>query len=136
MNRQERLLRIVFIAGAVTDALALLPLLFPPMARMLWGFEDASGAYRFATGYAAALMLGWTLLLLWAWRSPLERKAVALLTNAVIAGLILAEVAAVLDGALPVSRVLPTWVLQAALLALFATAYHLKPAGQSAQPHA
>lgn len=30
--RQERLLRIAFFAGALTDAGALLPMLFPPLA--------------------------------------------------------------------------------------------------------
>ena len=39
-SEQEKLLRVAFLAGAVTDALALVPMLFPPMARLLWGFED------------------------------------------------------------------------------------------------
>ena len=44
-DRRERLLRAAFLAGAVTDALALGPLLFPPLARLLWGFDDPSGAH-------------------------------------------------------------------------------------------
>jgi hypothetical protein len=121
---QERLLRIAFLAGAVTDALALIPMLFPSMAKLLWGFDDVSGAYRFAMGYGASLMLGWTLLLLWAYRRPLERRVVAALTVVVIYGLVLSEVAAVLGGSFAVWRMAPTWCLQAGLLALFALAYH------------
>jgi hypothetical protein len=121
---QERLLRFAFLAGAVTDALALVPMLFPPMAKLLWGFDDTSGAYRFAMGYGASLMLGWTLLLLWAYRRPLERRVVAALTVVVIYGLVLSEVAAVLSGAIAAWRMVPTWLLQAGLLALFAYAYH------------
>jgi hypothetical protein len=124
MERQERLLRTAFLLGAVTDALAVIPMLFPPMAGLLWGFEAHGGPYRFAMGYAAALMLGWTGLLLWAARRPLERAFVAPLTVFVIYGLAATEIVAVLAGDLNVWRVVPTWVLQAGLLALFATAYH------------
>jgi hypothetical protein len=42
----------------------------------------------------------------------------------VIYGLAATEVAAVFAGHVPLARMLPTWVLQAGLLALFATAYH------------
>jgi hypothetical protein len=82
------------------------------------------GPYRFAMGYAASLMAGWTALLLWAYRKPVERAFVAILTMIVIAGLIATEIAAVLFGTLHASRMAPTWILQAALLALFSTAYY------------
>ena len=123
-DRQESLLRIASLAGAVTDAAAMLPLLFPPMARLMWGFDDPSGAYRFAMGYAASLMLGWTALLIWAYQRPLERAFVAALTVLVIYGLAATEVVAVLSGHLAVWRMIPTWILQAVLLGLFASAYH------------
>ena len=121
---QARLLRIAFLAGAVTDAGALLPMLFPPLARLLWGFEDTSGAYRFAMGYGASLMLGWTALLVWASQRPLERAFVAPLTILVIYGLVATEIAAVASGIVPAWRMVPTWILQAALVGLFASAYH------------
>ena len=123
-TRQARLLRRAFLLGAITDALALVPMLVPPMATLLWGFEDFSGAYHFAMGYGAALMLGWTALLVWAYQRPLERRFVAALTVLVIWGLVAAEVAAVASGHLPAWRMLPTWCLQAVLLFLFASAYH------------
>ena len=124
VDRQARLLRAAFVAGAVTDALALLPMLLPEMARLLWGFDGLGGPYRFAMGYGAALMAGWTVLLIWAYRRPIERAFVAALTVFVIYGLAATEVVAVVSGVLPAWRMAPTWVLQAALLGLFATAYH------------
>jgi hypothetical protein len=123
-HRQARLLRIAFLVGAITDALALVPMLVPPVARLLWGFDATSGPYRFAMGYGAALMLGWTLLLVWARARPLERRFVAVLTVVVIYGLAGAEVAAVVGGDIAAWRMAPTWCLQATLLALFASAYH------------
>ncbi|MBI3758799.1 MAG: hypothetical protein HY269_03490 [Deltaproteobacteria bacterium] len=123
-DRQTQLLRAAFLAGAVPDALAVIPMLFPPMARLLWGFENLGGPYRFAMGYGASLMAAWTALLIWAYQRPIERAFVAALTVFVIYGLVATEIAAVFSGALPAWRMVPTWVLQAILLSLFATAYH------------
>jgi hypothetical protein len=122
-NTQVRLLRIAFATGAVTDALAVLPMLFPALARILWGFTDQSGPYGFAMGYAASLMLGWTGLLAWAYRKPIERRFVAILTLFVICGLVVTELIAVLFGDMTVERMVPTWCLQAALLGLFGIGY-------------
>jgi len=124
MPTEEKLLRTAFDAGAVTDALALLPMLVPPLASLLWGFDDVSGAYRFATGYGASLMLGWTALLVWAYQRPLERRFVAALTVLVIYGLVATEIVAVATGRLALWRMVPTWCLQATLVALFAGGFH------------
>ena len=123
-DRRAQLLRTAFLAGAVTDALAVIPMLSVTMARVLWGFEDLGGPYRFAMGYGASLMAAWTGLLLWAYQRPIERAFVAALTVLVIYGLVATEIVAVVSGALPVWRMIPTWALQAVLLGLFVTAYH------------
>ncbi len=123
-ERQAHLLQRAFLLGAITDALALIPMLIPWIASVLWGFTDPSGAYRFAMGYGASLMLGWTVLLLWAYQRPMERRFVAALTVLVIYGLVLTEIVAVLSGHLEARRIVPTWCLQGVLLFLFASAYH------------
>ncbi len=123
MKSQEPVLRVAFLAGAVTDAFALVPMLVPSMARLLWGFEHPTGSYWFAMGYGASLMLGWTLLLLWAYQRPVERRGVALLTLVVIAGLVTTESVVVARGDLNPLRMIPTWAIQGALVALFAKAY-------------
>ncbi len=124
MMGEERWLRTAFLAGAVTDAVAVLPLVVPELARLLWGFAESSGSTRFAMGYAASLMLGWTALLVWAYQRPMERRFVAALTVIVIYGLVLTEVVAVRSGQIALWRMVPTWGLQAILLGLFAGAYH------------
>ncbi len=123
-NRQFHLLQAAFAAGAITDALALLPMLFPPLAKVMWGIADESGSYRFAMGYGAALMLGWTGLLMWAYQRPSERRFVALLTILVICGLVITEILSVLAGSVAFGRMIPTWILQAILLALLGIGYH------------
>ena len=131
MWSQEKVLRVAFLVGAITDALAILPMLIPPLAKLIWGFEDVSGAYQFAMGYGASLMLGWTVLLIWAYQKPLERKVVAALTVLVVCGLVLTEIVAVLSGHLSVGRMLPTWFLQTILLCLFAVGFHYAKLRQS-----
>ncbi len=61
--REPRVLRAVFLAGAVTDAVALLPMLLPSFAALPWGLRDISDGYQLAMKCAASLMFGWTLLL-------------------------------------------------------------------------
>jgi hypothetical protein len=82
-------------------------------------------------GYAASLMLAWTALLLWASRRPLERDFVAPLTVLVIDGLVATELVSLIVGDVERWRIVPTLILQAGLLWLFASAYHgwrLRPA--------
>jgi hypothetical protein len=124
IERQAQLLRMAFLAGAITDALALIPMLSPSMANLMWGFEDFGAPYTFARGYGASLMAAWTALLLWAYRSPIERAFVAALTVFIIYGLAATEIVVVMSGGMPLWRMVPTWVLQAILLGLFASAYH------------
>lgn len=120
MARSATILRVAFLVGAVADALALIPMLFPSVATVLWGIEEQSPGFHFASASAAALMLGWTALLLWAYRRPIERRAVAGLTILVVVGLAIAEIWAVSSSLIPVSRIVPIWALQVLLVALFA----------------
>jgi hypothetical protein len=119
----EKRLRIAFAAGAVTDALAIIPMLSPTVAELASGVTPSPFNSVIAAGYSASLMLGWTLLLLWAYRRPVERRFVAVLTVIVIVGLVCAEILAVMAGAMSFARTVPTWVLQAVLIGLFARAY-------------
>ena len=80
--------------------------------------------YRYAMGMGASLMVGWTALLLWADRRPMERKGVLPLTVLpVIAGLAANQARGVLAGFLPLAAVLPVWALQLGLCALFLSSY-------------
>ena len=120
--REARVLRGVFLAGAVTDAVALLPMLLPSLATLIWGLRDASDSYQLAMRCGASLMLGWTLLLVWASRRPLERYVIAPFTVLVVGGIIVSEIAGAAAGVVDAWRVVPTWCLQAILLVLFAWA--------------
>jgi NADH:ubiquinone oxidoreductase subunit K len=74
-------------------------------------------------GYGASLMFAWTLLLLWAYQRPLERRFAAVLTLFVIAGLAATEIAVVVSGHVTLVRMVPSLAIQATLAYLFTTAY-------------
>ena len=118
-------LRVAYWVGAVFDALTLVPMLVPAVGASIFGLKHfaPSPAYQYAMALAAALMLGWTALLLWADREPLERRGVLLLTILVVVGLAGAGVYAVASGTIVFDRMVPTWLCQAAISSYFLFAY-------------
>lgn len=132
-----RWLRISYWVGAVVDAAAAVQMLWPPLFGFGMGLPDFNpGAdYRYAMGMGASLMLGWTALLLWADRKPMERRGVLPLTVfPVIAGLASNQARGVWVGFLPALAVLPIWALQVGLGALFLASYWRACRASAARP--
>jgi len=89
MNNKIRWLRISYWAGAIVDAYAAIRWMFPEM----FSGPRADIGYNLGMKWGVALVLGWTLLLIWADRKPLERKDILLLTICpVIVGLMITSV--------------------------------------------
>jgi hypothetical protein len=122
------LLQIAFLAGAVTDGLAVIPMLSRRIGTALFGGDRSRDniEYRFAMGIGAALMAGWTLLLLWGAASPIARRAILLLTVfPVITGIVLATVFAVGRGLISRSRTIPLWIHLGAVSLFYILVYVL-----------
>jgi hypothetical protein len=127
MNKHNAVfwLRVSYWVGAIVDGIAAIAILFPKLTRFFLGFEPIPDpAYRFAIGMGAALMLGWTILLLWADQDPLARKGVLLITVfPVVLGIVGTEIYAVASGFIPLGKMVPTWALQILLISLFSASY-------------
>jgi len=126
VNRSVLLLRVCYWFGAIVDGAMVVPMLAPSLAGSLFGIEKFSPGvdYRYAMMIGASLMLGWTALLIWADRKPIERRAVLLLTAfPVVLGLAAAGVYAVAAGLISVGHMAPTWVIQVVILTAFTYAY-------------
>jgi hypothetical protein len=82
MRKKILLLRICYWIGAVADAISATVMLLPTVGGSMYGILDFNPGYeyRYAMGLGASLMLGWTFLLIWADKKPVERRGVLLLT--------------------------------------------------------
>jgi hypothetical protein len=126
MNDRIRLLRVAYWVGAMLDGLVLVPMLVPAVCAAMFGIPNFQPGpdYRYATAVGAALMAGWTVLLIWADRRPLERRGVILITAVpVVIGMTGANLYGIASGLFLVSRAIPTMALQAAVFALFLVAW-------------
>jgi hypothetical protein len=127
MNNKVRWLRISYWIGAIIDGIVFLRMLFPDTMPINDGLAvtlPTDALTRFAVGPGAALMIGWTVLLIWADRKPLERKGVLLITVfPVIVGIALANLTAVVSDIATLKTMGFTFVVQACLVALFTFSY-------------
>jgi hypothetical protein len=119
MEQRVIWLKIAFLAGAIMDAITLIPMLTPLAATIIWGFTNITGEYLFAMWFGAALMLGWTLLLVWAYQKPLDRRFVAVLSIIVVIGLMSANAAGFAFQILGMMQFASTLVIQCVILVLF-----------------
>ena len=94
------------------------PILFS-FFNQLTGFTPTP-AFKAVAGMGAPLMFGWTVLLIWADRKPVERKAVLLITLIPIIGNLVNQVFNVTSGFVTVNSAIPQWIMQVLLIALFA----------------
>jgi hypothetical protein len=86
--------------------------------------DGLGGDFRYALAVGAALMLGWTFLLIWADRKPVERRGVLLLTIfPVKVGLDLANIYLFVYGYVTVKGMFPSWILSFSLYVLFIYSY-------------
>lgn len=119
-------LRFAYWFGAVFDGAMLVPLLFPAAAGAMLGLDrfEPGADYRYAAFLGAALMAGWTALLIWGGQQPVERRGVLLLTAVpVVVGLAGAGAYAVASDLVRVPFMLPVFVCQAVGCAIFVSAY-------------
>ncbi len=123
------LLRISFIVGAVTDGLAVIPMVFPSIGSALFGGNSSrsnNAEYRFAMGIGASLMAGWTLLLIWGSLDPIGRRDILILTLIpVIIGIVVSTVIAVRKHVFVLNKVIPLWIHLGLVNILYVVSYAL-----------
>ena len=110
--------------GAVVDLAAAIgmsvPRLYGPTLRATGSFDRSRPEFGYALGTGAPLMWGWTGLLLWADRRPVERRGVLALTLLpVLAGLIANDARGVQRGLFGRRGVVAVRALQVVLAVLF-----------------
>ena len=125
MNKKLAYLRFCYWLGAILDLITAVFYFFPSFVARQFGIDPVvAPVTRFVLGHAAALMFGWTFLLIWADRDPIKRRGVLLLTVfPVIVGLLLSGIYLTCTGTVPLSRMIGSFVWQTALMIVFGSAY-------------
>lgn len=121
-----KILKIAFWIGAITDALAAIIMIFPELRVYIFGSDNLiiTPEYRYALGMGAALMVGWTVLLIWGSLKPSERKGLLIITVfPVIAGIVIAQIQAVSSGYIETIRMIPLWIHLTLISSFFLFAY-------------
>lgn len=123
--RQVLWLRIAYWAGIIMDAIAAIQMLFPQLLIRMHGIDLVPTAeFNFAMRYGAPLMIGWTVLLFWADRKPVERKDILLITAfPVVVGYVAIVIYAIVSGFATLGNMIPAFIMQAVLLTLFTIGY-------------
>ena len=117
-------LRLAYWWGIIVDGVMAVLMLIPPLYLRFTSLNlKAEAGFAYGLLNAAPLMIGWTILLLWADRKPVERKAILPLTLPVIAGYVSVEVYALFIGVATLGSLLPTLAAQAVVSALFIYGY-------------
>lgn len=126
MDKKVFLLRLCYWIGIIFDGAMVFPLLSPKILGVMFGIPNFNPDvnFRVVSFVGAALMAGWTVLLFWADRKPVERRDILLITlYPVLSGLILACIYAVAQGMTKIGWMLPTFTLQGILFVLDHVAY-------------
>ena len=112
MKNQKKkmfLIKFPYWLGIGADALWAVALFFPSIYGNLIGDPEFVPDFqtRQILSIAGVLMTGWTLLLWWAVRKPIERRGVILLTAVpVVSGLVIIELISLFNG-----NALPVWII-------------------------
>ncbi len=123
----RELLRMSYRVGIMADALAALMML----GQAIFGHQSPLTRYtpqlpyRYAMGMGGSLMVGWTLLLIWADRDPEARRGVLPITVVVLIGMLANGLAASLAGFTKMSSLLPLFLIEVAMIILFSVSYLL-----------
>ncbi len=125
MEGNTNWLRISYWVGAIADAVAAMAMFAQAVFARPSPLSDyvPEIPYRYAIALAGSLMLGWTVLLIWADRRPYERRGVLLITIMVILGLAGSGVFAITFDFIALSRQAPILLFQTLLVLLFAASY-------------
>ena len=124
MKNRVLWLRVTFWWGIIADAIETIRMAVPKLFLASTGIKlSPDVGFRFGLLYGVPVMLGWTLLLFWANRRPLERKGVVLCLIPVVVAYIVVGIVGISMGIVTLSKMIPTFFLQTVLVGLCIFSY-------------
>jgi hypothetical protein len=121
-----KLLKTSYWIGIIADALATILLFSPKIANIVLQPQpfEISEVYLYVSRIAGALMLGWTVLLIWGVKKPIERAGILIITLfPVVTVLAIAAILFVKSNQIAFDKVLPMFILYVVLFATYIPSY-------------
>lgn len=126
MKKTKILLRVTYWWGIIADALAAILMMMPKLFIANTGVNlPNSTGFSYGLLFGMPVMLGWTVILFWADRKPLERKGVLLCLIPALLAYIGVEIYAITTGINTFSNTFPIFLLQTIILVLSITSLTL-----------
>ena len=122
----RKLLKVSYWIGIIADALATILLFSPKIVNMVLQPQpfEISEIYLYVSRVAGALMLGWTVLLIWGVKKPVERADILMITLfPVVAILAIAAILVVKSNQIAFDKVLPMFILYVVIFSTFIPSY-------------
>ena len=124
MNHKIVWLRITFWWGIIADTFEVIRMIIPQLFLATTGSSlTPDTSLRFGLLYGAPVMLGWTLILFWADRKPLERRGVLLCLIPVVLAYLVVEIVGIRMGAIALANMRLPFIMQVILIALCIFSY-------------
>jgi len=127
MKNPVILLKFSYIIGAILDALVAIQMFSPDILIMTTGVSSfaPTSDFLYASYMSGVMMTSWSVLLIWGYLKPVERKDILLITILPVVGLMLSGIYSTTAGFLPWLTTLVFLTIQVFLVILFATSYLL-----------
>ncbi len=125
MDRRIIWVRFAYWLGILGDLIAAIFMLFPQLDRSSFSNGISSNpVFGLGARRGAHLMIGWTILLLWADRKPVDRKDILFITLCPVeAGRLLYLIYAMLDGFAAPAQTISNLIIEGIFIAVFAIGY-------------
>ena len=118
MNKKI-IIRITLWWGIIADIIEAIRMALPQIFISTTGINATINiSFRYALLYGVPVMLGWSILLFWTDRKPIERRGIFICLIPVIIGYIIIEIIGIKIGLLNIQNTITTFILQTIFLIL------------------
>jgi len=127
MKNPVLLLKFSYIIGAILDALVAIQMFSPDILTLTTGVSSfaPTSNFLYASYMSGVMMISWSVLLIWGYLRPVERKDILLITVLPVVGLMISGVLSTTAGFLPWLTMIVFLTIQTFLVILFTTSYLL-----------
>lgn len=127
MKNPVLLLKFSYIIGAILDALVAIQMFSPDILILTTGVSSfaPTSNFLYASYMSGVMMISWSVLLIWGYLKPVERKDILLITILPVIGLMISGILSTTVGFLPWVTMIIFLTIQVFLVILFAASYLL-----------